>query len=58
MKPTTHALALLADLEAALDRQRTALAGMASATARSTQTAARARRLAGDALALLEEATG
>ncbi|MFN6338992.1 MAG: hypothetical protein ACK41W_09775 [Cyanobacteriota bacterium] len=57
MKPTTHALALLADLEAALERQRTAIAGMAHATARFTQTAARAQQLAGTPLALLQEAT-
>jgi hypothetical protein len=58
MTPATAALALLADLEASLDRQRTAAAGMAHATARAQQTTARARRLAGDARALLEEATG
>jgi hypothetical protein len=57
MTPVTHALALLADLEAAIGRQRTAAAGMAHATARAQQTTARARRLAGDARALLEEAT-
>jgi hypothetical protein len=57
MTPTTHALALLSALEASLERQRTACAGMASATARADQTTARGRRLAGDARALLEEAT-
>ena len=57
MTPATTALELLAELEAAIDRQRTACAGMASATAQAAQTTARARRLAGDARALLEEAT-
>lgn len=55
--PTTDALALLAALEAHLDAVRTGCAGMAHATARATATTARARRLAGDARALLEEAS-
>lgn len=49
--------ALINALEGHFDALRTATAGMESATARMGQTLVRARRLAGDARALLEEAT-
>ena len=46
------------EIEACIDRQLTALAGMASAEARMGQTMKRAKRLSGDALAILQEAEG
>jgi hypothetical protein len=45
-------------IEDCINRQRTALAGMASAEARMGQTIKRAKRLSGDALAILQEAEG
>jgi hypothetical protein len=46
------------EIEVCIERQRTALAGMASAEARMGQTLKRAKRLSGDALAILQEAEG
>jgi hypothetical protein len=46
------------EIEACIERQRTALAGMASAEARMGQTIKRAKHLSADALAILQEAEG
>jgi hypothetical protein len=54
---TTTALADLAATEAALHRLRCHLNSMDAAGARMARQAATCRRLAGDARALLEEAT-
>lgn len=54
---TKKALADLASIEAALYRMRCHLNSMAAADARMVHQAATCRRLAGDAMALLEEAT-
>jgi len=53
----TTALSDLAAIEAALYRLRCHLNSMAAADARFTRQAATCRQLAGDARALLEEAT-
>jgi len=55
--PATTALSDLAAIESALYRMRCHLNAMAAAEARFTRQAATCRRLAGDAKALLEEAT-
>jgi hypothetical protein len=49
---------IIDQIEACINRQRTALAGMASAEARMVQTIKRVKSLSGDALAILREAEG
>jgi hypothetical protein len=49
---------IINQIKACIERQRTALAGMASAEARMGQTIKRAKRLSDDALAILQEAEG